>query len=221
MGLGRCQSHTNRHPHRSEERESGGLHPRGRTVQGQGRVGQQPHPDPRDSACGHFPPVLLRRSRPGSSAPTGTFTKKRCHSRVTISGLAPSQWHFTWFFFTPMPTAWQLASDSGTIVATVPTGLPTGSHRVVVQDSAGAVYGWADLTVQSELPHAVPADSVTPASSMVPQNVPAPSAQPGGALPQTGIDVSMLLATAVSLLLTGLIAAGFILSRRRRHETRT
>ncbi|WEO77970.1 Ig-like domain-containing protein [Cryobacterium sp. SO2] len=122
---------------------------------------------------------------------------------VTISGLVPNQWYFTWFFSTPTPTAWQLASAAGTVDITVPASLPAGNHRVIVQDAAGDVYGWAAVTVQSELSPATPT----------------PTVQPHGGLAQTGIDAGTLVAAAGALLLAGLLMGGFTLRRRRRGES--
>jgi len=123
----------------------------------------------------------------------------------------PNQWYFTWFFSTPMPTSWQLASAEGTIDLEVPTTLAAGEHRVIVQDAAGAVFGWSALTVQVEQ-QAAPAPSV-------PQQVDAaPPVQSSSSLAQTGFDAGLLLAAAGALVLVGLILAGVALLRRRRRE---
>jgi LPXTG-motif cell wall-anchored protein len=85
---------------------------------------------------------------------------------------------------------WRLVAANGTIEVALPTTITTGQHRISVQDDAGALIGWADVSVAAV--RTVPGDP---------------------RLASTGADVAPALSVGGLLLLLG---AALMVSRRRR-----
>ena len=55
-----------------------------------------------------------------------------------------------WVRSTPVNLGgWQQVSAAGTATAVLPTNLTAGTHRMIVQDAAGAVIGWTEITVSA------------------------------------------------------------------------
>ncbi|TFC00822.1 hypothetical protein E3O42_12020 [Cryobacterium adonitolivorans] len=96
------------------------------------------------------------------------------------------QYVSVWVRSTPINLGgWQQVSAAGTVTAVVPAGLAAGTHSMIVQDAAGAVIGWTEITVAG----------VTPAATLA----------------QTGLDASPWLAGGVLMLLLGAV----LMRRRR------
>jgi len=88
---------------------------------------------------------------------------------------------------------WRLVASDGTVSAVVPTGLAAGAHRLAVQDAAGAVIGWVDITVL--------ADGTTVV---------------GANLASTGADIApVLLGGSLLLLLGAALVLMAVLKKRR------
>lgn len=67
---------------------------------------------------------------------------------ITVDERNRSRYVAAFVYSTPVGLGgWQLASAAGEISATLPSGLAPGAHRLAVQDAAGAVIGWVDITV--------------------------------------------------------------------------
>jgi 5'-nucleotidase len=96
------------------------------------------------------------------------------------------QYVSVWVRSTPINLGgWQQVSAAGTVTAVVPAGLAAGTHSIIVQDAAGAVIGWTEITVAG----------VTPAASLA----------------QTGLDAGPWLAGGALLLVLGAV----LVRRRR------
>nr|RZI35555.1 Mannosylglucosyl-3-phosphoglycerate phosphatase [Cryobacterium sp. SO1] len=106
---------------------------------------------------------------------------------ITVGAGYAGQYVSVWVRSTPVNLGgWQQVSAAGTVSVVLPTDLAAGSHRLIVQDAAGAVIGWTDLTV-------------------------AAAGGSAAGLAQTGLDASPWLAGGAVLLLLGAV-----LMRRRR-----
>lgn len=94
-----------------------------------------------------------------------------------------------WVRSTPVQLGgWLQVNAQGDVTTTLPTYLPVGAHRIIVQDASGNVIGWTDITV-------------------------AATATASAALANTGTDATPWLYVGGSLLVLG---AGLMLKRRRR-----
>ena len=109
---------------------------------------------------------------------------------ITVGRAYAGQYVAAFVYSTPISLGgWQLVSADGTIDVAVPAGLAAGSHRIAVQDAAGVVIGWAQVTVS--------ADGTTSVR-----------------LANTGADIAAPLAIGALLLLVG--AALVVLRKRRK-----
>ncbi|WP_104166028.1 ExeM/NucH family extracellular endonuclease [Cryobacterium sp. N22] len=111
-------------------------------------------------------------------------------SAITITAGTPHAGEIVsaWVRSTPVNLGgWLQASAAGTVTTALPTDLAAGTHRIILQDAAGAVIGWTEITV-------VAAGSAAT-----------------GTLASTGIESAPALAGALLLLLLGVL-----LARRRR-----
>ena len=53
-----------------------------------------------------------------------------------------------WVRSTPVNLGgWQQVSAAGAVSAVIPKDLAAGTHRIIVQDAAGSVIGWTEITV--------------------------------------------------------------------------
>jgi len=96
------------------------------------------------------------------------------------------QYVSVWVRSTPINLGgWQQVSAAGTVTAVVPAGLAAGTHSIIVQDAAGAVIGWTEITVAGSTKAAARA--------------------------QTGLDASPWLAGGALMLLLGAV----LVRRRR------
>ncbi|WP_168195341.1 bifunctional UDP-sugar hydrolase/5'-nucleotidase [Cryobacterium sp. LW097] len=153
-------------------------------------------------------PAPTELPQTGSSAPTSAPTAaaesaltKALQNKITVNdstvaagdkltigvGTAfAGQYVSVWVRSTPINLGgWQRVSAAGTVAAVVPAGLAAGTHSIIVQDAAGAVIGWTEITVTG----------VTPAATLA----------------QTGLDASPWLAGGALMLLLGAV----LVSRRR------
>jgi 5'-nucleotidase len=97
---------------------------------------------------------------------------------IDVGTAFAGQYVSVWVRSTPINLGgWQRVSAAGTVTAVVPAGLAAGTHSIIVQDAAGAVIGWTEITVAG----------VTPAASLA----------------QTGLDASPWLAGGALMLLLG------------------
>ncbi|MEC5184889.1 5'-nucleotidase [Cryobacterium sp. MP_3.1] len=111
-------------------------------------------------------------------------------SAITITAGATYAGDFVsaWVRSTPVNLGgWLQVSAAGTVTTALPTDLAAGTHRIILQDAAGAVIGWTEITVV------------------------APGSAAAGTLASTGVESAPLLAGALLLLLLGAL-----LARRRR-----
>ena len=92
-----------------------------------------------------------------------------------------------WLRSIPVNLGWHQVSPGGFVTVTIPEGTAAGSHRLIVQDTTGAVIGWTEIEV-------------------------APAGATLAALPNTGVDSTPLLFSGAFLLLLG---AALMLKRRR------
>ncbi|WP_198416853.1 MULTISPECIES: ExeM/NucH family extracellular endonuclease [Cryobacterium] len=111
-------------------------------------------------------------------------------SAITITAGAAYTGDFVsaWVRSTPVNLGgWLQVSAAGTVTTALPTDLAAGTHRIILQDAAGAVIGWTEITIV------------------------APGSGAAGTLASTGVESAPLLAGALLLLLLGAL-----LARRRR-----
>ncbi|WP_255579945.1 ExeM/NucH family extracellular endonuclease [Cryobacterium sp. PAMC25264] len=98
-----------------------------------------------------------------------------------------------WVRSTPVNLGgWLRVSAAGTVTTALPADLAAGTHRIILQDAAGGVIGWTEITV-------VAADTVAT-----------------GGLASTGVEPLPVLGGALLLLLLGSVLTGTVLARRRR-----
>jgi surface-anchored protein len=124
----------------------------------------------------------LQAASPASIVPGGSVTVDvgAAHGRADVA---------VWLHSTPRLIATGTTDAKGRIGVVVPSDTAPGRHRIVVQDSRGALIGWTCVTV-AEAPGAA-------------------------ALASTGFDAAPSIITAFFLLLAG----SALLSRRRRRAT--
>ncbi|TFC00823.1 ExeM/NucH family extracellular endonuclease [Cryobacterium adonitolivorans] len=111
-------------------------------------------------------------------------------SAITITAGTPHAGEIVsaWVRSTPVNLGgWLQVSAAGTVTTALPKDLAAGTHRIILQDAAGAVIGWTEITVVA---------SGTAAA---------------GTLASTGVESAPVLAGALLLLLLGAL-----LARRRR-----
>ena len=128
------------------------------------------------------PPHGAKLARMALHSPAG--------SAITITAGATYAGDFVsaWVRSTPVNLGgWLQVSAAGTVTTALPTDLAAGTHRIILQDAAGAVIGWTEITVV------------------------APGSAAAGTLASTGVESAPLVAGALLLLLLGAL-----LARRRR-----
>ena len=111
-------------------------------------------------------------------------------SAITITAGSQHAGEFVsaWVRSTPVNLGgWLQVNAAGTVTTALPKDLAAGTHRIIVQDAAGAVIGWTEITI-------VPAGTAAT-----------------GTLASTGVDSTPALAGALLLLMLGAL-----LVRRRR-----
>lgn len=133
------------------------------------------------------------------SLSTGSATNGQA---VTVSGLTPGDWYYVSIFSDPVRLGWFQADESGSFSVTI-SNVPTGTHRLVIQDRDGTVIGYRTIVVAADGTVSV----VDPAGSA--------GASPTG-LAATGMDATLPLLGAGLLL-----AAGALLTLRRRRAARS
>lgn len=130
----------------------------------------------------------------GTLRPGGTVT-------VSATGFAPGEWVQGWLFSTPTALGWARADASGAVEArlTVPTDVPTGTHRLALVGQVDGRTVWVQVQVL-----AAPGGAGAGAGS----------AAGSGALATTGADgVRTVALVAIALLVAGGIAT--VATRRR------
>jgi 2',3'-cyclic-nucleotide 2'-phosphodiesterase (5'-nucleotidase family) len=106
---------------------------------------------------------------------------------VTVGRERAGDFVSVWVRSTPVNLGgWLQVSDAGTVSVKLPADLAAGKHRIIVQDAAGMVIGWTEITVAATAP-----------------------ARTG--LANTGVDSTPLLAGGLLAMLLGVV----ILRRRR------
>ncbi|MEV7693737.1 carboxypeptidase-like regulatory domain-containing protein [Microbacterium sp. NPDC089189] len=66
---------------------------------------------------------------------------------ATVSGLAPNEWYFAWWFSSPTAGGWLRADASGALTAPVPAGITAGAHALAFVTTDAALAGWTPITV--------------------------------------------------------------------------
>jgi 2',3'-cyclic-nucleotide 2'-phosphodiesterase (5'-nucleotidase family) len=166
-----------------------------------------PTPTPTEPAATPTPtepaPTAPAPTMPGvapTSAPVSSLTEARRDTistdaasyragaaiTITVGAEHAGKFVSVWVRSTPMNLGgWLQVTEAGTVSATLPADLSAGTHKLIVQDSSGAVLGWTEITV-------------TGSSSTV-------TGTPGRGLASTGLDVAPWLAGGVALLLIGAV----------------
>ena len=114
-------------------------------------------------------------------------------SAITVTAGATHAGEFVsvWVRSTPVNlSGWLQANAAGAVTTTLPKDLAVGTHRIILQDAAGAVIGWTEITIVA-------------------------SAGAAANLANTGVETTSLLAGAGLLLLLG----GLLARRRRSNAT--
>jgi MYXO-CTERM domain-containing protein len=107
---------------------------------------------------------------------------------ITVPSQHAGEFVSAWVRSTPVDLGgWLQVSTEGTVTTALPKDLTAGTHRIIVQDAAGAVIGWTEITIV------------------------APGTAATGTLASTGVDTSPALVGALLLLMLGAL-----LMRRRR-----
>ncbi|TFD85019.1 ExeM/NucH family extracellular endonuclease [Cryobacterium lactosi] len=107
---------------------------------------------------------------------------------ITVPSQHAGEFVSAWVRSTPVNLGgWLQVSAAGTVTTALPKDLTAGTHRIIVQDAAGAVIGWTEITVVA---------AGTAAT---------------GTLASTGVDTAPALVGALLLLMLGAL-----LMRRRR-----
>ena len=100
---------------------------------------------------------------------------------------------YMFLYSTPTALGSSIVSAAGTVQILIPAGTPAGAHRIAIQDAAGAVIGWANVTVGASAAAGVGLG--------------------GSSLAKTGSEIAPLLIGAMLLLTLG---GAFVLARGRR-----
>ncbi|MEO8095714.1 MAG: carboxypeptidase regulatory-like domain-containing protein, partial [Pseudolysinimonas sp.] len=67
---------------------------------------------------------------------------------VAVGAAHAGEWVSVWAFSTPTAVSdWVRVGKSGTVNVTVPAGLPSGDHKLVVQSAGDGVLGWSSIHV--------------------------------------------------------------------------
>ena len=119
---------------------------------------------------------------------------------VTVSGLAPSAWHFLYVYSEPIELGWFQADAHGVLTAPLPSDLEPGAHRLAVQDVDGVLLGWTEFIVEGQVVPSEPGDATDPGDD---------------GLAGTGQSVPVVLLVIAGLLLVGGVVI-LILRKRRR-----
>lgn len=71
---------------------------------------------------------------------------------ITVPGADEGSWFMPVFYSTPQQTTWKPATAESMLMAVTVPNLARGAHKVAVHDAAGALVGWAPLTVTTAAP---------------------------------------------------------------------
>jgi 2',3'-cyclic-nucleotide 2'-phosphodiesterase (5'-nucleotidase family) len=105
---------------------------------------------------------------------------------ITVGAERVGQYVSVWARSAPVNLGgWLPVTEAGTVSTTLPADLSVGSHKIIVQDAAGMVLGWTEITL-------------TRSDSAVTGNA-------GRGLAATGVDVLPWVAGGVLLLLVGAV----------------
>lgn len=76
---------------------------------------------------------------------------------ATVGREYAGQWVSGWLHSNPAWLGWVLVDESGRVQVDLPEDAPAGAHKLVFKDTAGALIGWTELTVEPESVDPVPA----------------------------------------------------------------
>jgi len=128
---------------------------------------------------------------------------------ITVGKALSGHWVSVWLHSAPLNLGgWQQVNAAGTVSVTLPMNVPTGNHRLAVQDADGSVIGWTAITIA-----AAPGNDGAGAAG---GSGSAGASGSGSGLAATGSDTTPALALGGILAMLGLMAlVGTARARRR------
>lgn len=130
---------------------------------------------------------------------------------VIVTDLQPGEWYFATMYSKPQGLGWVRADASGRVAISLPSAAKPEAHRITLQNAAGELVGWADVSIgaNTESGAAGVGSTQSPAAAGT-------SAVAGSTLAETGTGVTQLWLFVAGLLLLGGVSFTARSARRKR-----